>query len=282
MGASSDDSGLPSYDTAHIIAPSATAPPNYDGTVRPRPADASRTAHTYSLNPNPNTDVTLTLNGSHAPSAAQVPLFFIPDTIDGEVTIDLKKTTTIKKISVYLQGQRLLTGTRVMEIVPGEPGQKGVFWESESPNLLYASGGEVAASPLENEAKPTVDVGPGAHNFKFSFTVPETYKKAKSQGAVGWAKSLFGSTSKQPPEYEDLPLPPSTLDSVQRVNPQLHQFQYSVWVSVETGPLSNDYKFSKRVVVLSSRTQSVDDSQAPPSPTGDKGKSTYGNFMPTG
>lgn len=125
------------------------------------------------------------------------------------------------------------------EPVPGQPGQKGVFWETSTPNLLYHDAAESATSKHD----PALDIASGTHTFKFSISVPSTYQKAKSQGIMEWAKGFFGGVKKEV-EYEELPMPPTTLESARRDDPQLYLFQYSVWVSVETGPMHDDYKLS--------------------------------------
>lgn len=94
---------LPSYDRQQATYPATAIPPRYDGVIQPRSAGSAVTTHTYTLNPRPNAHVTLVLKTSHAPSSENVPLFFVPDTIAGEVQLELTKTTAIKRLSVYVR-----------------------------------------------------------------------------------------------------------------------------------------------------------------------------------
>lgn len=96
----------PVYDAGAVegSAPDAvTNPPGYTSTaLRPKPSGSPLTSHTYTLNPNTHTDISLTLNTSHAPSPTNLPLFFFPGTIAGEVTLDLKHTVAIKSVAVLV------------------------------------------------------------------------------------------------------------------------------------------------------------------------------------
>lgn len=96
------DNPPPLYDesTADLV----TGPPGYASTaLRPKPAGSSLTTHIYTLNPNPHTDVSLTLSTSHAPSpTTNLPLYFFPGTVAGEVTLTLKKISAIKSVVVLV------------------------------------------------------------------------------------------------------------------------------------------------------------------------------------
>lgn len=92
----------PTYDTVHIISHTSAQPPQYDGTVLPRESRAL-TTHTYSLNPQSHTTVTLVIKTSHSPSPTNIPLFFNPGVVAGEVQLQLDRKAPIKNISVYVR-----------------------------------------------------------------------------------------------------------------------------------------------------------------------------------
>lgn len=141
---------------------------------------------------------------------------------------------------MQIQDQRILKGTRNWEPVPGEPAQKGVFWASVSPNLLYS-----APDSAEERPNTSVDVAAGTHTFPFSINLPSTYAKAKPQSVFSWTKGIFGgSANQQTREVEDLPLPSTTLGSQMHDYSTPHLYQYTIWVSIETGPGHDDYKLS--------------------------------------
>lgn len=108
-----DDQKLPSYDTFHVVSAEALSLPSYDAAVEPR-VTTSRplTTHTYSLKPKPHTEITLSLSTSHAPDPSKLALFFFPTAIAGDVKLNLGKTTSIRKISVYVSGVVLTLGLK--------------------------------------------------------------------------------------------------------------------------------------------------------------------------
>ncbi|KAF8320302.1 hypothetical protein DL93DRAFT_2073842 [Clavulina sp. PMI_390] len=281
---SEEASELPSYDTLHISTAAAGTPPAYD--TPPQPASpSSLTTHTYTINPQPNTIATLTLTTSHSPSPDKLALFFLGDTVRGEFQLVLKKQASIRKISVYIEGQYLTTGSRRLVITPGAPGGYNIFWDSPAPNLLPTSNGGEG-----NGTDTAVTFGAGNHTFPFSITIPKTYtpkaqtagpSTEKSNGTLsGWARSLFGGKGKgkekeEVPSQETAPatsdsataestpkpLPSTTLSHQQKYDvPYVNQ--YVIWASVEAGPLHDDYKFSKQIVVLA-RKQSVASGSSP-------------------
>lgn len=68
--------------------------------VKPRPDSSPLTTHTYNIPANHQTDVTLTLGNSHSPESKYRPLYFAPCTIDGQITLDIKKREEFKGVFV--------------------------------------------------------------------------------------------------------------------------------------------------------------------------------------
>ncbi|KAF8314280.1 hypothetical protein DL93DRAFT_1096072 [Clavulina sp. PMI_390] len=92
-----NSSDLPSYGLDDsLVDDDADDPPRYVGRRVPR----SLTSHTYETRHQSSATITLLLNTSRSPSASNLPLFYLPATVGGEVQLLLSKKMSIKRIVV--------------------------------------------------------------------------------------------------------------------------------------------------------------------------------------